>query len=380
MIPRTIFDSDHEGFRDTVRKFFEKEVTPFHDQWEEDGQVDKAIWKKAGEMGFLCPTADEKYGGLGCDFRYSAILIEEMAHAGCTGIGWSLHSDIVMPYINNWGSEALKQKYIPKMISGDMVGAIAMTEPGAGSDLQGIKSTAVLNGDHYVLNGSKTFITNGQHSDLVVVVAKTDPSKGAQGISLLVVEAGSEGFTKGKNLKKVGLKAQDTCELFFDNVKVPVENLVGKEGIGFIALMNELPQERLLVGLGAASACEAALKMTKEYIKERKAFGKPICKFQNTRFKMAEMIGETTQMRVFTDRCLELHIQKKLDIPTAAMLKQMSSDLQCKVMDECVQLFGGYGYMWEYPIARAWADSRIQKIYAGTNEIMKEIVAKAELG
>ncbi len=379
MIPRTLFDSDLEGFRDTVRKFLEKEAVPFHPQWEKDGQVDRAIWNKAGEMGFLCPTAPEAYGGLGCDFRYSAVVMEEIARCGCSGIGWPLHSDIVMPYILNWGSEAQKQKYIPKLISGEMVGAIAMTEPGTGSDLQNVKTTAIKQGDHYVLNGSKTFITNGQLADLVIVVAKTNPQEAAKGISLLLVECDSEGFEKGTNLDKVGMKAQDTSELFFNDVKVPAENLLGSEGLGFVALMQELPQERLLVGLTAIAACEAALDWTKDYVKERKAFGKPIANFQNTRFKIAELTAEVTAMRVFTDRCLELHLSKKLDIPTAAMLKQLSTDLQCKVMDECVQLHGGYGYMWEYPIARAWADSRVQKIYAGTNEIMKEIVARAVL-
>ena len=379
MIPRTLFDSDLEGFRDSVRKFLEKEAVPFHAQWEKDGQVDRALWNKAGEMGFLCPTAPEAYGGLGCDFRYSAVVIEEVAKANCSGIGWSLHSDIVMPYIMNWGSEEQKQKYIPKLISGEMVGAIAMTEPGTGSDLQNVKTTAIKNGDHYLLNGSKTFITNGQHADLVIVVAKTNPEEAAKGISLLLVETASEGFEKGSNLEKVGMKAQDTSELFFNDVKVPAENLLGSEGMGFVALMNELPQERLLVGITAAAACEAALEITKDYVKERKAFGKPVANFQNTRFKIAELTAETTMLRVFLDRCLVLHLDKKLDIPTAAMLKQLSTDLQCKVMDECVQLHGGYGYMWEYPIARAWADSRVQKIYAGTNEIMKEIVARSVL-
>lgn len=379
MIPRALFDSDLESFRDSVRKFLQKEAIPYHAQWEKDGQVDRKLWNKAGEMGFLCPTAPEAYGGLGCDFRYSAIVIEEIANTNCSGIGWSLHSDIVMPYILNWGTEEQKKKYIPKLISGEMVSAIAMTEPGTGSDLQNVKTTAIKKGDHYILNGSKTFITNGQHADLVIVVAKTNPQEAAKGISLLLVETDSEGFEKGSNLEKVGLKAQDTSELFFNDVKVPCENLLGSEGTGFVALMNELPQERLIVGIGAAAACEAALEITKDYIKERKAFGKPIAKFQNTRFKIAELTAESTMLRVFTDRCLELHLDKKLDIPTAAMLKQISTDLQCKVMDECVQLHGGYGYMWEYPIARAWADSRVQKIYAGTNEIMKEIVARSVL-
>lgn len=381
MIPRNLFDSDLEGFRDTVRKFLENEAIPYHAQWEKDGQVSRELWHKAGEMGFLCPTAPEAYGGLGCDFRYSTVVMEEISRSGCSGIGWPLHSDIVMPYILHWGTEAQKQKYIPKLISGEMIGAIAMTEPGAGSDLQAIKTTAIKHDDHYVMNGSKTFITNGQMADLVIVVAKTNPTEGAKGISLFIVEQGMAGFEKGSNLDKVGMKAQDTSELFFNDVKIPMDNLLGgTEGTGFMALMQELPQERLLVALTAVAACEAAIEWTKDYIKERKAFGKPICKFQNTRFKMAEIITETNALRVYVDRCLELHLDKKLDIPTAAGLKQITTDLQFKVMDECVQLHGGYGYMTEYPIARAWADSRVQKIYAGTNEIMKEIVARAELG
>ena len=381
MIPRNLFDSDLEGFRDTVRKFLENEAIPYHAQWEKDGQVSRELWHKAGEMGFLCPTAPETYGGLGCDFRYSTVVMEEISRSGCSGIGWPLHSDIVMPYILHWGTEAQKQKYIPKLISGEMIGAIAMTEPGAGSDLQAIKTTAIKHDDHYVMNGSKTFITNGQMADLVIVVAKTNPTEGAKGISLFIVEQGMAGFEKGSNLDKVGMKAQDTSELFFNDVKIPMDNLLGgTEGTGFMALMQELPQERLLVALTAVAACEAAIEWTKDYIKERKAFGKPICKFQNTRFKMAEIITETNALRVYVDRCLELHLDKKLDIPTAAGLKQITTDLQFKVMDECVQLHGGYGYMTEYPIARAWADSRVQKIYAGTNEIMKEIVARAELG
>ncbi|MAL33214.1 MAG: acyl-CoA dehydrogenase, partial [Marinobacter sp.] len=298
--------------------------------------------------------------------------------AGLSGIGWGLHSDIVAPYILNYGSEEQKQKYLPKMASGEMITAIAMTEPGAGSDLQGVKTTAIRQGDHYILNGSKTFITNGQLADLVIVVAKTDPKEGAKGTSLLLVETAWEGFEKGQNLNKVGMKAQDTSELFFQDVKVPADNLLGSmEGQGFFQLMQELPAERLQVALTAVAAAEAAWQWTLDYVKERKAFGKPVIAFQNTRFKLAELKAEITAARVFTDRCLELHLDKKLDIPTAAMLKQHTTDLQCKVMDECVQLHGGYGYMWEYPIARAWADSRVQRIYAGTNEIMKEIVARS---
>jgi len=378
MIPRTLFDADLDGFRDSVRKFLEQEAAPHHAQWEKDGQVSRELWQQAGELGFLCPTMPEEYGGVGADFRYSAVVIEEVSRAGLSGIGWSLHSDIVAPYILKYGSEEQKKHYLPKMASGEIITAIAMSEPGAGSDLQGVKTTALKDGDHYILNGSKTFITNGQMADLVIVVVKTDPKEGAKGISLLLVEAAWEGFEKGQNLKKVGMKAQDTSELFFQDVKVPATHLLGSmEGQGFFQLMQELPAERLQIGLAAIAAAEAAWQWTLDYVKERKAFGKPVIKFQNTRFKMAEMKAEITAARVFTDRCLELHLEKKLDIPTAAMLKQYTTDLQCRVMDECVQLHGGYGYMWEYPIARAWADSRVQRIYGGTNEIMKEIVARA---
>jgi acyl-CoA dehydrogenase len=378
MIPRKLFDADLDGFRDSVRKFLEQEAAPYHAQWEKDGQVSRELWEKAGALGFLCPGVPEEYGGVGADFRYSAVVMEEISSAGLSGIGWTLHSDIVAPYILNYGSEEQKKHYLPKMVSGEMITAIAMSEPGAGSDLQGVKSTALKDGDNYILNGSKTFITNGQMADLVIVVVKTDPKEGAKGISLLLVETASEGFQKGQNLNKVGMKAQDTSELFFQDVKVPLANLIGPmEGQGFFQLMQELPAERLQIGLTAIASAEAAWQWTLDYVKERKAFGKPVIKFQNTRFKLAELKSELTAARVFTDRCLELHLDKKLDIPTAAMLKQYTTDLQCKVMDECVQLHGGYGYMWEYPIARAWADSRVQRIYGGTNEIMKEIVSRA---
>jgi acyl-CoA dehydrogenase len=325
----------------------------------------------------LCSHIPEEYGGMSADFLYSAVVIEEQSRLGLSGIGFSLHSDIVAPYILHYGSEEQKHKYLPKLVSGELVTAIAMTEPGTGSDLQGVKTTAVLDGDEYVINGSKTFITNGFLADLVIVVAKTDAKAGAKGISLFLVEANTPGFAKGKRLEKVGMKAQDTSELFFQDVRVPKENLLGKEGMGFVYLMQELPQERLTVGLLAISSAEAALEWTKDYTRERKAFGKAVADFQNTRFKLAEMATEIQIGRVFVDRCLELHLQGKLDVPTAAMLKYWSTDLQCKVIDECVQLHGGYGYMLEYPIARAWADSRVQRIYAGTNEIMKEIISRA---
>ena len=377
MIPRTLFSPEHELFRESVRKFFEREAVPFHAQWEKDGHIDRALWNKAGEAGMLCSHIPEQYGGMGADFLYSAVVIEEQARLGLTGVGFSLHSDIAAPYILHYGSEAQKQHYLPKLVSGELVTAIAMTEPGTGSDLQGVKTTAVLDGDEYVINGSKTFITNGWLADLVIVVAKTDSKAGAKGISLFLVETSTPGFSRGKRLEKVGMKAQDTSELFFQDVRIPKDNLLGKEGMGFVYLMQELPQERLTVGVGAIASAEAAVQWTLDYTRERKAFGRPVADFQNTRFKLAEMTTEVQIGRVFVDRCLELHLNGKLDVPTAAMLKYWGTDLQCKVIDECVQLHGGYGYMWEYPIARAWADSRVQRIYAGTNEIMKEIISRA---
>lgn len=377
MIKRTVFESEHEMFRDSFKKFLEEEAVPYHAQWEKDGQVSRELWRKAGQMGFLCPTMPEEYGGVGADFRYNAIVDEEVANLGLSGIGFGLHSDISVPYLLNYGTEEQKQKYMPGCINGDIVTAIAMTEPGTGSDLQGVKTTAVLDGDHYVLNGSKTFITNGQMADLVIVVAKTDPAAGAKGTSLLLVEAGFDGFDKGQNLEKIGMKAQDTSELFFQDVKVPKENLLGAEGMGFIYLMKELPQERLSVGLNALANAESILQQTIDYVKERKAFGRAISSFQNTQFKLAEMSATLTMARVFIDKCLELHLENKLDVVTAAKLKLLSTDIQCDVIDECLQLHGGYGYMLEYPVARAYADARVQKIYAGTNEIMKLIIGRS---
>jgi acyl-CoA dehydrogenase len=379
MIPRTLFNSDHVAFRDMVVKFLEKEAVPFHAQWEEDGQIARDLWIKAGEQGMLCPCLPEEFGGVGADYLYSAIVMEEISRMGLTGIGFGLHTDIVAPYIEHYGTAELKQKYLPKMVTGELVGAIAMTEPGAGSDLQGVRTTAVRDGDHYIINGSKTFITNGQHADIVIVVAKTDPSAGAKGTSLIVVEAGTPGFTKGRNLHKVGMKAQDTSELFFQDVRVPVGNCLGEENKGFIYLMQELPQERLGIAINGIAMAEGALKLTIDYVKERKAFGKHISDFQNTQFKLAELHSRVLQGRVFVDRCLELHMNKKLDVPTAAAAKYLITDLQCEIIDECVQLFGGYGYMWEYPIARMWADARVQRIYGGTNEIMKTVISRAVL-
>jgi alkylation response protein AidB-like acyl-CoA dehydrogenase len=377
MIPRTVFEPEHELFRDSVRKFLEAEAIPYHEQWEKDGEVDRALWQKAGAQGFLVPTAPEEYGGVGVDFRYNVIVTEEVARAGLSGVGWGLHSDIVVPYILEFGSAAQKDKYIPTCVTGDIVTAIAMTEPGTGSDLQGIKTTAVLDGDEYVINGSKTFISNGQQADLIIVAARTDPSGGASGISLLLVEATTPGFERGTNLEKVGMKAQDTSELFFSDARVPKANLLGKEGEGFLYLMRELPQERLSIALMCIATAESVLQQTVAYVSERKAFGKPLAAFQNTQFKLAEMDTEVTAARVFIDRCLELHLDGKLDAVDASKAKLLSTELLGRVVDECVQLHGGYGYMWEYPVARAYADARVQRIVGGTSEVMKLIIGRA---
>jgi acyl-CoA dehydrogenase len=381
MIDRTLFNPDHAAFGDSFRKFVEKEIAPHHEAWEEQGFVDRAVWNKAGENGFLCMTLPEAYGGSGADKLYSVVQMEEIARTGFSGIGFGLHSEIVAPYILHYGTEAQKQKYLPLMASGAMVGAIAMSEPAAGSDLQGVKSTAIRQPDgSYLLNGSKTFITNGWHADLVIVVAKTDPSAGAKGTSLLLVERGMPGFEKGKRLKKLGMKAQDTSELFFDNVVVPAENLLGgsaMEGRGFICLMEQLPWERLQIAIGAVASAQAAIDWTVQYTKDRKVFGQAVAAFQNTRYKLAELQTEVQVARVFVDKCCELIADGKLDTATASMAKYWCSDLQCKVMDECLQLHGGYGYMWEYPITRAYADARVQRIYGGTNEIMKEVISRS---
>ena len=367
MIERTLFQPDHQAFADSFRRFVDKEITPHHADWEEQGYVSREVWRQAGANGFLCMSLPEEYGGAGADKLYAVAQMEEIAHAGCTGIGFGLHSEIVAPYILHYGTEAQKRKYLPQMVSGAMVGAIAMSEPAAGSDLQGIKATAVKSADgaHYVLNGSKTFITNGWHADLVIVVAKTDPAAGAKGTSLFLIERGMPGFEKGQRLKKVGVKAQDTSELFFNNVQVPAENLLGgpaMEGRGFICLMEQLPWERLQIAITAVAAAQAAIGWTVEYVKQRKVFGQPVASYQNTRYTLAELQTEVQVARVFVDKCCELLLAGTLDTATASMAKYWTSDLQCKVMDECVQLHGGYGYMWEYPIARAYADARVQRM------------------
>lgn len=378
-LPRKLFNEEHELFRQSVRDFIAKEITPYNAEWEKQKMVSRESWKKLGENGFLGMQAPEELGGMNIqDFRYNAILIEELGLSGCSGpaIGYPLHSDIVMPYILHYGTPEAKQKYIPGMVSGNLIGAVAMTEPGAGSDLQGIRTSAEDQGDHYLINGSKTFITNGYLSDVVVVAVKTDPTKGAKGISLVLVDSKMEGFSKGKPFEKVGLHAQDTCELFFEDVKVPKENLLGKEGEGFKYLMTELAQERLVVALAAVALGEYMLDSTLSYVKERKAFNKSLSDFQNTRFKLAEMTAALEQGRIYCDYLVQLHNEGELDPAMASAAKYNMTELQCKVADECVQLHGGYGYMWEYGVARAYADARVQRIYAGTNEIMKELIAR----
>ena len=382
MIERTLFQPDHQAFADSFRRFIDKELTPYHAAWEDQGYVAREVWSQAGANGFLCMSLPEEYGGAGADKLYSVAQMEELARAGTTGIGFGLHSEIVAPYILHYGTEEQKRKYLPRMANGSMVGAIAMSEPAAGSDLQGIKTTAIksADGSHYVMNGSKTFITNGWHADLVIVVAKTDPAAGAKGTSLLLVERGMPGFEKGQRLKKMGMKAQDTSELFFNDVQVPVDNLLGgpaMEGRGFICLMEQLPWERLQIAITAVAAAQAAIDWTLDYVKQRKVFGQSVASFQNTRHTLAELQTQVQVARVFVDKCCELIVRDQLDTETASMAKYWTTDLQCKVMDECVQLFGGYGYMWEYPITRAYADARVQRIYGGTNEIMKEVIARA---
>ena len=375
-IERTLFDTDHEIFRDSVRRFVEEEISPYHAEWEKQGQISREAWLKAGTLGLLCASMPEEYGGGGVNRTFSIIVMEELARAGASGPGFGLHSEIVAPYINRYGSDEQKQHFLPKMAKGELIGAIAMTEPGAGSDLQGIRTAAVRDGNELVINGSKTFITNGAMADVVIVVCKTDPDAGSKGISLVLVEAGTEGFRKGRNLEKIGLKAQDTSELFFDDVRVPMTNILGEEGKGFVYLMQELAWERLQVSVSAVANMEAALEWTIDFAKEREAFGKPIIELQNTQFKLAEVKTEVTVARTFVDKLIDLMLEDKLDAETAAMGKLWTSDLQGKVIDECLQLHGGYGYMWEFPIARAWADARVQRIYAGTNEIMKVIIGR----
>jgi acyl-CoA dehydrogenase len=371
-------DDDVEAFRELAHSFLAKECAPNEERWGEQQHIDREVWNKAGEIGLLCPSIPTEYGGGGGNFALEAVLVEEQARTLAPSLGTSVHSTIVAHYINSYGTEEQKQRWLPKMASGEFVGAVAMTEPGTGSDLQSVKTKAIKQGDEYVIDGSKTFITNGLLANLVIVVAKTDPENAAKGISLVVVETDDcAGFSRGRVLKKIGQHGQDTAELFFDGVRVPADNLIGsEEGQGFIQLMQQLPQERLIIAVAAVAAIEEAIALTLRYTKERTAFGKPVFNFQNSKFKLAEMATVAKVARVFLDDCIVKHLAGELDVPTASMAKWWTTQMQCDVADECLQLFGGYGYMQEYPISRMYTDSRIQKIYGGTNEIMKEIISR----
>ena len=376
MIPRAIFSDDHEIFRRSVRRYIEENIQPHYAEWEKAGIVPREAWRQAGEAGLLLCNVPEEYGGIGGDFLHSAVVIEEMARAGATAPTFYLHSDIIAPYFVAYGTEQQKQTWLPKMASGEVVTAVGMTEPSGGSDLQAMRTVAVRDGDDFVINGQKVFITNGHSADLIVLACKTDPRAGARGVSLLLVETDRPGFQRGRRLEKIGCKAQDTAELFFADVRVPVGNLLGQEGRGFYQLMTELAQERLVQAIRAIASAEAAIEWTIDYAAQRPMFGQTLADFQNTQFKLAELHAETLTQRVFVDRCIELHLEKKLDAVDAAVAKMVSTELQGKVMDQCLQLFGGWGYVLEFPIARAFADARMTRIGGGSIETMKQIIAR----
>lgn len=373
---RRLFSPEHEAFRDTVAAFVARQLVPFHADWEKQQRVPREIWRKAGEAGLLRPDVPEEYGGYGADWLYNVVVIEELAKAGMSGPGFMVHSEMVAPYIRAWGSEALKRKWLPRMVAGEAIGAVAMTEPGAGSDLKEMRTRAVLQGDHYVVNGQKTYISNGQNCDFILLACKTDPNAGARGVSIMLVEADTPGFERGRNLEKIGLKAQDTSELFFSDMHVPAENLLGQEGKGFSMLMTKLAQERLTQAIRSACVCEAAIGWTVDYTRERKAFGGTLADFQNTQFVLAQLAAETTSARVFTDQCIADHLVGELGPVDAAKVKLVVTDLHNKVVNECLQFFGGYGYMTEYPIARAFIDARITRIAGGAAEVMKQIIGR----
>ena len=374
--PRTVFREDHEMLRQTVRRFLERECKPRQAQWDHDGKVDRETWLKAGREGLLCTALDPEWGGAGGDFGHSAVIVEEIARAGISGLGFGLHSDIVAPYIERLGTEAQKRQWLPKAASGEVILAIAMSEPGAGSDLKAIRTTARREGDEYVINGAKTFISNGLNCDLIVLVAKTQPELGAKGVSLILVETDRAGFKKGRKLEKMGQEAADTAELFFEDVRVPASNLLGEENKGFAYLMQELAQERFIIAVGAATKLEVMLDETIRYTKERKVFGQTVFDFQNTRFKLAEIKARTTALRMMVDQYLAEHMRRKLTVEEAAIAKLYATEELGRSLDELLQLYGGYGYMMEYPIARAFVDSRVNRIYGGTSEVMKELISR----
>ena len=379
-LPRTIYEAEHIEFRRTVRNWIESEIAPNHEQWERDGIVPRSVWEDAGIRGFLGIAVPEVYGGGGSeDFRFAAIISEEIGFAGVVGgaHGFTVHNDIVLPYILSLANDEQKMRWLPKMVSGKYIGALAITEPNTGSDMGAIKTTALLDGDEYIVNGSKTFISNGIYSDVIVAAVRTSPDLGKKGISLLVIERGMSGFERGRNLEKIGKHSQDTAELFFNDMRVPASNLLGLEGDGMKYLMHNLAQERLSIAVDAVAVAVAALNWTQAYTKERTAFGQNLSQFQNTKFVMAELFAEVQIGQVFVDRCIELHNKKELDATQAAVAKFWLTEMQNKVVDRCLQLHGGYGYVREYPIARAWLDSRIQTIYGGTSEIMKEVISRS---
>ncbi len=380
MIARSLFSEEHEMFRDTVRKFIEREIRPYHHLWEQDGIVPRELWLKAGEAGLLCCTVPEEYGGLGLDYLFDVVVFEEIAKSGYTGPGFLIHCDLVATYVKSFGSEEQKRHWLPKMVTGEAIGSLGMTEPHAGSDLKAIRTRAVRDGDDYVINGQKVFISNGQLCNVLVLATKTDSTAGAKGVTLFLVDTSLPGFKRGKNLEKLGMKAQDTSELFFEDLRVPASAMLGGEGQGFALMMTKLAQERLAQAIRSAAVAEEVIAYTVEYTAQREAFGKTIADFQNTQFKLAELKTESVIGRVFVDRCIELFMNGEFDAVDAAMAKMWLSNMHCKVVDECLQLFGGWGYMWEYPIARAYADARIIKIAGGSIEIMKQIIGRNLFG
>lgn len=375
-VSRTVFRDDHEMFRTTVRRFLEKECLPRREEWDKAGRVDRETWLKAGREGLLCVSLPTEYGGGGGDFGHAAVMAEEIARLGLSGPGFQVHSDIIVPYIARAGNEEQKRKWIPGACTGELITAICMTEPGTGSDLKAVKTTAVREGDEYVINGAKTFISNGLNADLIIVVCKTDPNAGAKGISLIVVEADRAGFSRGRKLDKIGMYAQDTAELFFDNVRVPVANRLGEEGKGYSYLMGELPQERLAIAISAAARLEAALESTLAYVKDRKAFNHTVWDFQNTKFKLADVKAQAIAVRLMVDHYLGEHMRRRLTLEESAIAKLFATETLGKALDEMLQLHGGYGYMLEYPVARSYVDSRVNRIYGGASEVMRDLISR----